>query len=35
VADPVGVFDSEGQVLALVQDSDGLARPLVVLHPAS
>lgn len=35
VADPVGVFDAEGQVLALVQDADGLAKPLVVLHPAS
>ncbi len=32
---PVGVFDSDGQVLALVQDADGLAKPLVVLHPAS
>lgn len=32
--DPVGIFDSAGQVLALVQDVDGLARPLVVLHPA-
>jgi tRNA pseudouridine55 synthase len=35
VGDPVGVFDSSGQVLALVQDTDGLAKPLVVLHPAS
>ncbi len=35
VADAVGVFDAEGQVLALVQDADGLAKPLVVLHPAS
>jgi tRNA pseudouridine55 synthase len=35
VPEPVGVFDSEGQVLALVQDSGGLAKPLVVLHPAS
>jgi tRNA pseudouridine55 synthase len=35
VPEPVGVFDSEGQVLALVQDADGLAKPLVVLHPAS
>jgi tRNA pseudouridine55 synthase len=32
---PVGIFDAEGQVLALVQDRDGQARPLVVLHPAS
>lgn len=32
---PVGVFDAAGQVLALVQDADGLAKPLVVLHPAS
>jgi hypothetical protein len=31
----VGVFDPDGQVLALVQDSGGLAKPLVVLHPAS
>jgi tRNA pseudouridine55 synthase len=35
IGGPVGVFDSGGQVLALVQDSDGQAKPLVVLHPAS
>ncbi len=35
VPGPVGVFDAGGQVLALVEDSDGLARPLVVLHPAT
>jgi tRNA pseudouridine55 synthase len=35
VPGPVGVFDSAGQVLALVQDADGQAKPLVVLHPAS
>ncbi len=35
VPEPVGVFDATGQVLALVQDSGELARPLVVLHPAS
>ncbi len=35
VPGPVGVFDADGQVLALVQDSGGLAKPLVVLHPAS
>ena len=38
VAGPVGVFDAEGQVLALVQDTGsepGRPRPLVVLHPAS
>ena len=36
---PVGVFDGDGQVLALVQDTgseaDAVAKPLVVLHPAS
>jgi tRNA pseudouridine55 synthase len=31
---PVGVFDPDGQVLALVEDSDQAARPLVVLRPA-
>jgi tRNA pseudouridine55 synthase len=31
---PVGVFDPEGHVLALVQDSGSIARPLVVLRPA-
>jgi tRNA pseudouridine55 synthase len=39
VAGPVGVFDADGQVLALVQDtgseSGAVAKPLVVLHPAS
>ena len=35
VPGPVGVFDADGQVLALVQDAGGLAKPLVVLHPAS
>jgi hypothetical protein len=33
------VFDADGQVLALVQDtgseSGAVAKPLVVLHPAS
>ena len=35
VSGPVGVFDADGQVLALVEDAGGLARPLVVLHPAT
>jgi tRNA pseudouridine55 synthase len=39
IPEPVGVFDGDGQVLALVQDSgseaDAVAKPLVVLHPAS
>jgi tRNA pseudouridine55 synthase len=39
IAEPVGVFDGDGQVLALVQDTgsdaDAVAKPLVVLHPAS
>jgi tRNA pseudouridine55 synthase len=30
---PVGVFSPDGQVLALVEDKDGMARPLVVLNP--
>ena len=34
VAGPVGVFDPDGQVLALVEDSEDAARPLVVLRPA-
>lgn len=34
VSGPVGVFDPDGRVLALVEDSDDAARPLVVLHPA-
>jgi tRNA pseudouridine55 synthase len=39
IAEPVGVFDGDGQVLALVQDTGSeagaVAKPLVVLHPAS
>ncbi len=31
---PVGVFDPDGRVLALVEDSADAARPLVVLLPA-
>lgn len=31
---PVGAFAPDGQVLALVQDRDGRARPLVVFAPA-
>jgi len=31
---PVGAFAPDGQVLALLQDRDGLARPLVVFAPA-
>lgn len=31
---PVGVFGPDGEVLALVEDKDGMARPLVVLNPA-
>jgi tRNA pseudouridine55 synthase len=31
---PVGVFDPDGNVLALVEDAGELARPLVVLDPA-
>lgn len=34
VTGPVGVFDPDGDVLALVADSAGAARPLVVLKPA-
>ncbi|MCW2549384.1 MAG: tRNA pseudouridine synthase [Mycobacterium sp.] len=30
----VGVFGPDGEVLALVEDKDGMARPLVVLNPA-
>jgi tRNA pseudouridine55 synthase len=30
----IGVFGPDGQVLALVEDRDDLARPLVVLNPA-
>jgi tRNA pseudouridine55 synthase len=30
----VGVFGPDGEVLALVEDKDGRARPLVVLNPA-
>ncbi len=33
-AGPVGAFAPDGQVLALLQDRDGLARPLVVFAPA-
>jgi hypothetical protein len=29
----VGVFDPDGNVLALVEDAGELARPLVVLDP--
>lgn len=32
---PVGVFGPEGEVLALVEDSAGAARPLVVFAPAT
>jgi tRNA pseudouridine55 synthase len=39
ISAPVGVFDGDGQVLALVQDTGGeegaVAKALVVLHPAS
>jgi tRNA pseudouridine55 synthase len=35
VSEPVGVFDTGGQVLALVQDCGEWAKPLVVLHPAT
>ncbi len=39
ISDPVGVFDVDGRVLALVQDTGSdagaVAKPLVVLHPAS
>jgi len=31
---PYGVFDPAGQVLALMTEADGAARPLVVLRPA-
>lgn len=31
---PVGAFDPEGRAVALLEDSDGSARPLVVLAPA-
>jgi tRNA pseudouridine55 synthase len=34
ISGPVGVFDPDGQVLALVEDSREAARPLVVLLPA-
>ena len=34
IAGPVGVFDPDGQVLALVEDAEDAARPLVVLRPA-
>jgi tRNA pseudouridine55 synthase len=30
----VGVFGPDGEVLALVEDKNGMARPLVVLNPA-
>lgn len=34
-ASPVGVFGPDGDVLALVEDRDGAARPLVVFAPAT
>ena len=32
--EPYGVYDPDGRVIALVEERDGAARPLVVLRPA-
>jgi tRNA pseudouridine55 synthase len=32
--DRYGMFDPDGRAIALVEERDGAARPLVVLRPA-